>query len=306
MIDEMNGINERQNADLSIEKLASQNQVYGDAKNKIGLYLILSIPVMIIINALVKPALINDWMKFGFSFDLTDSIALFALSLSAYEIIFLRNSINEAKEKAAKIQEDFDCSVYQLEWNNLLCGDKVCDSEIKKYSDKYSKKGKDRSRFIEWYTPDVSQVDEIKAILLCQKENLGWDIEQRKKFINFVSTISIMVFVISLIAGFYFDISLKTLILSVIIPSWPAFSYAIANYFENKQTIKDKAALKSSVDKVERIKNPTVKYVRNIQNQIYLNRKTNAPIFDWFYDYLRNSNQVSISYATQQLVKRML
>ncbi|MEJ1392968.1 MAG: S-4TM family putative pore-forming effector [Candidatus Sedimenticola sp. (ex Thyasira tokunagai)] len=302
----MNKINERQNKQSSIDKLAAQNQLYGDAKKRLGVYLLLSIPLMIILNIAVKPALLNDCLNLGWTFDLTDSIALFALMLAGYDLIYLKRHISALKQKAAKIQEDFDCTVYDLEWNTLLCGDKECELEIKKSSDKYSNKGKDRAKFSDWYTPEVENIDQIKAILVCQKENLGWDIEQRTKFIYFISIVSIMVFAISLIAGFYFEISLKSLILSAIIPSWPALSFAITNYFENKEAIQEKKLLKSAVDRVEDIKIPTIKYARNIQNLIFLNRKNNCLIFDWFYEYLRNANQTGISYASKQLIQRLL
>ena len=301
----MNGFNERQNELAAINKLAAQNQLYGDAKKRLGIYLFLSIPVMMLLNLAVKPTLLNDWFNYGWGFDLTDSIALYALLLSAYELIFLKRQISGFKQKAAKIQEDFDCSVYSLEWNDILCGDKECELEIKKSSNKYDSKGKNRNCFIDWYTPDVEQVDHTKAILLCQKENLGWDIEQRKKYIYFISLISSLVFVSSLIFGFYLEFTLKVLILSIIIPSWPAINFAITNYFENKEAIKDKKVLKSAVDKVDQIRNPTIKYVRDIQNLIYLNRKNNCLIFDWFYKYLRDTNQTGISYATKQLIQRL-
>lgn len=301
----MNGFNQRQNEQASIDKLAAQNQLYADAKKRLGIYLVLSIPVMILLNVVVKPIFLKDLLELGFTFDLTDSIALYALLLSGYEIVFLKRKISELKQKAAKIQEDFDCTVYDLEWNDLLCGDKECQLEIKKSSDKYSSKGKSRTRFSDWYTPDVERVEPNKAMLLCQKENLGWDIEQRKKFNHFISIISIFVLIVSLLVGFYFEFTFKSLILSGIIPSWPAISFALSNYFENYETIKDKQSLKSATDKVDGMRNPSIKYVRNIQNQIFLNRKNNSLIFDWFYAYLSEKNQEGISYATKQLVRKM-
>lgn len=302
----MNEINTKQNLEEAIDKLAAQNQLYGDAKTLLGAYLVLSIPVMIILNLVIKPALLSNWLGLSWTVDLTDSIALFAILLAGYELLFLKKQVQSKKNKAAKIQEDFDCTVYDLEWNDILCSDKECDIEVKKSSDKYSEKGKKRSRFNNWYTPDVAETDSNRAILLCQKENLGWDIEQRSKYIHFISTIAAIVFISSCIAAFYFEITMKSLILSAIIPSWPAISFAITNYSENKTAINDKKLLKVATDKVDKIQNITVKYVRNIQNIIYLNRANNCLVFDWFYDFLREKNQLGISYATKQLIQRML
>lgn len=302
----MNSFNDRQNEQASIDKLAAQNQLYGDAKARLGIYLFLSVPVVMVLNLIVKPAFINDWLGLGLTFDLTDSIALYGVLLAGYELIFLKYYMSKLKQKAAKVQEEFDCSVYQLEWNNILCGNKVCEREIKRLSDKYSSKGKDRNRLVDWYTPEVQQVDNIKAVLLCQKENLGWDIDQREKFVYFVTLLASLVFASSLIIGFYFEFTLKSLILAAVIPSWPAISFAITNYLENQEAIQDKKDLKSAVDCAAEIKSPTVKYTRNVQNVIYLNRRNNCLIFDWFYEYLRDSNQEGVSYASKQLVRRLL
>jgi len=302
----MNNFNIRQNRVESIDKLAAQNQLYGDAKKRLGIYLVLSIPIMMVLNIAIKPLLLCDWLGIGSTIDLTDSIALYALLLSAYELIFLKRKISNFKKKAAKIQEDFDCTVYDMEWNDILCGDKVCDVEIKKSSDKYIKKGKCRESFVDWYTPDVESVDHTKAILLCQKENLGWDIEQRKKYVYFISIIAFLVFASSVVVAFYLKCPVNSFILSVIIPSWPAIGFAVNSYFENKEAIENKKFLKSAVDKVEQVKKPTIKYVRNIQNLIYLNRMDNCLIFDWFYKYLWDMNQTGVSYATKQLIQRLL
>jgi hypothetical protein len=207
---------------------------------------------------------------------------------------------------AAKIQEDFDCTVYQLEWNQTLCGDRVCDSEVQKYSNKYTNKGKDRNKLSDWYTPDIAQIDSpFKEVLLCQKENLGWDVAQRKSFVKLIQILVILSIATSLISGFYYEVSLKSLILSVIIPCWPAISFAIQNIFDNNTTIEDKENLKNATNVVEGRK-PTTKQIRNIQNMIFLNRANNSLIFDWFYTYLREANQQSISYASIQLLKRLI
>jgi len=82
-------------------------------------------------------------------------------------------------------------------------------------------------------------------------------------------------------------------------------TFSITNFLENKEAIESKQKLKVAAEKVEEMRHPTIKYVRNIQNLIYLNRVNNSLIFDWFYSYLRDSNQSGISYASKQLILRL-
>lgn len=305
----MSTISKRQNKSLSIDKLTAQNQIYGDAKKKLGIFLFLSVAVMVLLNILVKPFLLSDCYSAlsGFDkIDITEFVALFALTLSAYEIFYLKNRISVLRKKAAKVQESFDCYVYNLEWNGVICGDKACDIDIKKYSEKFYKKGKDASWMTDWYTPDVDKLDAVKAMLACQKENLGWDVEQRKAFTKLVIFCTMAVFLTSVIVSLLLESTLKSFILSVIIPCWPVMVFGVNTYLDNKDAIEDKESLKSAIEKAAAVNNPTVKTARNIQNLIYLNRRDNPLVFDWFYAYLRDKNQSGVSYATKKLVSKML
>ncbi|TCW21085.1 MULTISPECIES: S-4TM family putative pore-forming effector [Vibrio] len=301
----MQTLNYRQNTPESINRLLAQKQVYTDAKTLQGWYLFLSIPVMMILNVLVKPLLLSKWVEEAWRFDLTNTIALLALILTFYELFYIKPTVAKLKEKAAKIQESFDCFVYGLEWNSVLCGEKVCDTDVALYSSKFRKAQGNVNNYYDWYTPDISQLDKNQSMLACQKENLGWDIVQRKKFKKLVTFGAVLAFSISAVAGFYSEFKIQEFILSVIIPSLPAITYAISNHFDNLEAITNKESLKSATDNVSRFSNITTKHVRNIQNSIYLNRKDNSLIFDWFYDYERESMQRGISYASRQLVRRI-
>ncbi|EGR1345777.1 S-4TM family putative pore-forming effector [Vibrio parahaemolyticus] len=301
----MNGINERQNEADSIDRLAAQKQIYSDAKLLQGWYLFLSVPMMVLLNMILKPLLLTDVFKFGVTFDLTNSIAIFALCLTIADWAWLKPTIVKLKEKAAKIQEEFDCFVYGLEWNDILCGDRPNGVDVRLYSDKYLSKKKSVDAFRDWYTSDVTHVSNVQGMLLCQNENLGWDVSQREKFVSAVFWVAVASFITSCCVAVYLDFTVKSFILNALIPSLPLIGYAITNYYENSEAIEIKKRLKSATEKVGEINTPTIKLVRNIQNLIYLNRSTNSLIFDWYYDWYRNSNQRGVSYATVQLVKKI-
>jgi hypothetical protein len=302
----MSSLNEIQNLPDSIDKLVAQNQLYSDAKKQLGLFLIMSVVVILVLNLLIKPMMIEDWLGLGKIYDITNSIAIYALALSIYEILFLKGYVQSRKEKAAKIQEDFDCTVYNLNWNSLLCGERICASEIDKYSRTYESKGKSRDRFVDWYTPEINQVSGNKKILLCQKENLGWDVAQRKSYMKFMVAVMLLTLMLSLVSALLTEVSVNILILSVIIPTWPIFSFTIQNIIDNKAAISDKTNLKSATEVVERNQQPSIKYTRQIQDLIYLNRRNNNLIFDWYYNFYRESNQKGISYASKKLARKLV
>lgn len=261
----MQTINSRQNTPESIKKLLAQKQVYTDAKKLQGWYLFLSIPVIMALNLLLKPLLLSEVVMEGWSFNLTNSIALLALSLTLFELLYLKPTIAKLKEKAAKIQESFDCFVYGLEWNSVMCGEVVCDAEVDLYSRKFVDKKGNVNNYYDWYTPDISQLDKNQSMLACQKENLGWDIVQRKKFKKLITKLAVSALVITTVVGFFWGFTIEEYILSVIIPSLPAITYAISNHFDNLDAITNKEHLKSATDSVETSGAVTTKHVRNIQ-----------------------------------------
>jgi hypothetical protein len=110
---------------------------------------------------------------------------------------------------------------------------------------------------------------------------------------------------LSLISGLVIEVSINNLILSAIIPAWPIFSFTLQNILDNKSAISDKITLKSSTEVVEKSKQPSAKYIRQIQDLIYLNRVNNSLIFNWYYNFYKESNQQGISYATRNLVSRL-
>ncbi|WP_237332106.1 S-4TM family putative pore-forming effector, partial [Vibrio anguillarum] len=118
---------------------------------------------------------------------------------------------------------------------------------------------------------------------LCQQENLSWDLAQRKSFVSLVNLITFSFVFISFSISIYYGLTLESFILSVVIPCWPLVNFCVVNNYENSESIRDKKGLATVIDAAIAESNPTRKTVRNVQDLIYLNRKNNALIFDWFY-----------------------
>ena len=272
----MNLINQRQNEIRSIELLAAQRTTYSNAKLLLGIHAILAIPVIILLNTLIK-----SYILIKFNIDLTNWIAIFSLTLTFTDILWLRTKVTQLQEKGAIIQEEFDRYVYQLNWDSILIGEKTSDHEIKKQSIKYLKSKKIDS-LRNWYSIEVSNHDEKKGILLCQSENLGWDIELRTSYVFYVS-LFILVYIVSvLITAILNNINLNSFILSYIIPSMPIITYFRGIYLEQCRAINSKKTLKQSLDHALIQKKISKNIILSIQLQIYNNRKSNPLIFDWF------------------------
>lgn len=289
----MNQINQRQNATRSIKLLAAQRQTYSSAKALLGTYVFFAIPVMLLVNFVLKPIVLKNY-----SYDLTNTIAVLALLLTFLDVLWLNNHVRALQEKAATIQEEFDRYVYNLKWDPIVLGEKVSNICIEKMYSKYSNSN-DISKLHDWYTPTVSQHSERKGILLCQSENLGWDIELRASYMVYV-VIFIALFILSL---FFFGVSNKAtlddFIMAYLIPSMPLLTYFRNVYSEHRRAIKDKTMLRENLSNTLDTQNIKRKAVESIQFQILNNRKSNPLIFDFFNYIKSNKLQRLVTSVTQ-------
>lgn len=299
-------LNYRQNSQEAIECLCAQSQLYTDAKMVLGVYLLLSVVVVVFLNLFVVPLTQQSLLSLTPIAGLGDYITLYTFLLAFIELFFIRGYVKQKREQAAKIQEYFDCLTYQMDWNSIVAGDKPELEMINKSYKKYLAKHSNVDCFRNWYTAGISSVtDGNKINFLCQRENLSWDVEQRKSFSRLLYGCALFVIFSCLVAGYALELELKQYILFVLIPSWPAISYAYSSRVENNDTIQEKGTLKSLVQaKLET--EVTQQEVRLVQDVLYNSRKNAALIFDWYYSYYKDMNQEGVSKATSQLIKKLM
>ncbi|MGL1103429.1 S-4TM family putative pore-forming effector [Vibrio parahaemolyticus] len=289
----MNQINQRQNAPRAIKLLAAQRQTYSSAKTLMGTYVFFAIPAILFLNLALKPIVLKQY-----SYDLTNIIAVLALLLTFLDVLWLKNHVRALQEKAATIQEEFDRYVYNLKWDPISLGEKVSNVCIEKMYSKYSNSN-DISKLHDWYTPSVSQHPERKGVLLCQSENLGWDIELRTSYIVYVVIFITLFFLSLLFFGVSNKVTLDYFIMAYLIPSMPLLTYFRNVYSEHLRAIKDKTMLRDNLSNALNTQNIKRKTIESIQFQILNNRKSNPLIFDFFNYVKSNKLQRLVTSVTQ-------
>lgn len=69
---------------------------------------------------------------------------------------------------AVSVQEDFDCMVFQLPWNDVLLRRRPTGQEIAAAADHY-----DGDRTRDWY-PSTAGLPRPLDVIVCQQSNVGW------------------------------------------------------------------------------------------------------------------------------------
>ena len=159
-----------QNEDKILKCLVRQRELYNYAKLINNIKFIL----MIIIIA------INIMTKF---FDNINLLKLLLIMILLLPFIndWLNIISNNFKNKAAKIQQYIDVSLYSsaLNQSSKIWGKILTTSEISNEISKISYKKIEKQKVKDWYS-DYSNLDTFLQIFYCQKENISWDSNLRK------------------------------------------------------------------------------------------------------------------------------
>lgn len=291
----INSIIARENEKSSIEKLAAQRQVYSKAKTVFHVQTFISTLSIVLLS-------FSQLLFQKVDFNLI--IATWSLIVLFFDF-FLEKYISDLKEVAAKIQELFDTYVLQIDWNNILCSEKIEYSEVCRYYEQH-KKSHDLSNLTNWYEVEIATVPESIGKLVCQKTNCNYDITIRKKYKGVVLWISIVAILLLLIIAIFSEITLAKLVLTVLLPSAPIIQWAYKNISNNNDSITNLKQLNTLLNEtwnsVKAGNMVDASTIRQIQDGIYLNRKSNPLIPDFVYDRLRDKLESQTRYSVAELI----
>ncbi|MCD7954229.1 MAG: S-4TM family putative pore-forming effector [Lachnospiraceae bacterium] len=274
-----NGIVSRQNEDGSIAMLAAQRQLYDNAKKFYTLSIALSV-----------------WLPFALSVALLFVPEVTAINIALYVVsiictvsyIFIEKYIEEKKKLAAFIQQKFDTYVYTMPWNERIFGrDRNVDHEIAVYSKKILQNPQKRNNLRDWYTPKVDDKNIVDGILLCQRENLGWDVGLRKRF-KVISIVMIVILCCGVCAmGLWKNEEVIELFCRI------AFVAPMIKWLADtvRQLNKDISTLKELDGKINDGINKNMDDLQDIQKIIYEHRKSCYAIPSCVYRIYKNNDE---------------
>ena len=297
----MNKIPELQNAKQQLDKLAAQRQIYSDAKKVVAIQIILVIIIIAIWSILVV-----------FYPDLKIYAVFFGIIIAFLDILILTPRIDSLKEKGAKMKELFDCKVLELPWCDLKVGPRPDPETIIKYSLKHYRKNLTGSKLENWYPITVQKLRMPLARLACQRSNLWWDAELRRRYVLVVVIILVCISILVLLVGLIEDMILKRFLLEILVPIMPLVFWGIHQYKTHSASISRQQQLKKYVDKLwddtieGKISDAQLEIEsRNLQNEIYEKRSSAPLIFDWIYKRLRDDQEEQMNKSAEMLLKEV-
>ena len=294
----MNSIPQVQIEATQLDRLAAQRELYSRAKRVQAWQLILSVPCVIAWSFVVMafPAL-------------RSYAALWAIGVTLLDLVALDRWQKSLKERAARIQEQFDCDVLQLAWPDLK-GPRPDAEQVAEESSSYRRTDPQFTTIRDWYAPAVGRLPIHLGRLVCQRSSCWWDAKLRRRYSVSV-LIALGLFSTLIVAvSLHESASLENFVLTGITPLMPAITLAIKQFSEHNAAAARADRLRDTSQKFWRealYEHLAVEEVssrsRQLQDEIFEHRRQSPLIFDWIYQRLRNKHEELMNKGAEALVK---
>jgi hypothetical protein len=266
----MNNIFEKQNSEKFIKLLAAQRYMYNKAKK------IKSDRTYFSLLLLIASLLLPFWYTKGIPY-LSVLAGLWTVTL-----LFFKNYEKKVIIQGAKLQEEFDTTLFELPWNSLLVGSKITREIIAEANSNF--KG-DRSRLQNWYV-NYNNDSHIKNVLECQRANLSWDWRLRQAYCNFLLFMVCILFFGEAIYALVQQKSLYGYLNELLVPSIPILLIGIESIIEHKALAQEKQSKEQEVSSLIESNNLDMEVARKLQDLIFSFRTSTALIPEYFYKRL--------------------
>ncbi|ODM27600.1 hypothetical protein A7W90_16025 [Clostridium sp. Bc-iso-3] len=293
-------INERQNSELNLKRLAAQRQLYSDAKKMMYIQFAIS-GMAVIVFAIIGNIISKEYAVY---------ITVLSILCVLFDELFLTKRIENLRLNAAIIQEDFDCDVLQIPFNYIKNSHGTMLETIQENSKKYLSKNKNFDLLVNWY-PGMDMADLKYGRIICQSTNCWWNQKLREKYSNFLILSTATIFIFLLLIALFNGITLSGFIMSVISPILPGGVLVYKIDRDNKKAIQNLNDMKNKLDSIiERLRAkelyPDEKLqndIRCLQDMIFENRSASPLIPDRFYFRYRDRYEDIAQTSNKELVE---
>lgn len=308
---EIMNIRMQQNEYSYIQKLASFRRLYSIAKKYNNAYVMLSVVMMTALTFL-SIGLNSEELAKQFNFIKTDYsnwLAVASIVVLTVDKLLIGDRIDANREKAAKIQELFDRGLFRLDWNSALAGPPPRVEDIVRHGEWYLQRNTN-AKLRDWYAIRSDDIPHYLQVLICQNSSLYWDANLREK-INYVVIIGgVAILTVALALCLYFDLSASAILTNITALLGPILDYGYNALKENKASIEHAqrllGCLEQSISNAETNLSEDLmrRSVESIQDQLFVKRKSDWLIPDFFYRVLRNTDESVMRQSTRQLEEK--
>ena len=291
----MNNIPIKQNELKELQRLAAQRELYSSAKTFQGWQIFLNMFVPVTLALLI------------FKWDhITPFAALYGIISAILDPIFFDKAIETRRNKAAKIQELFDCDVLELKSSPFkLSNDDMVEDVLTHYN-AHSKISTNIEKIKDWYPNSIGQLPIQIARLICQRTNCYWDSRLRKRYSVFIGAFGVCLFIIFMFAGLLLNKAFVDLVLmgSALVP----FIQFCLKQCKDQKEAADRLDILVNFAKeiwekdLNKQQHELDEISRRLQDEIFNHRSKSPLILDFIYNRFRTKDESIMDTSAEALI----
>jgi|SRR5665213_165398 len=296
----MNNIPTIQNQEAQQRLLWARRHLYTTGKRFLAAQLILTL-VVPILGSIVSVWFVG-WKPY---------IALISLVIAVLDPTILDRWQKGMRSRAARLQEQFDCAVLQLPWDEFTAERREEYETIHQLSVGFDPTHLD-TKLLDWYPPIVGTVPLHLARVICQRTNLWYDGTLRRQYAGWALALTIVLTLLLLGIAIYTGLTVETFVIGVLAPASPIIIWGLREHFRQRDTADSLDGLRHAAEALwERARTGTcaeeecTRLSREFQNGIFERRSNSPLIFSWIYNVRRNTLEQSMNKGAEELIKEI-
>lgn len=233
-------------------------------------------------------------------------VSLFALAVGAFDAMFLDPWRKKRIKLSARIQEEFDCNVLEMQRNPFTAGKTLSAEEIHRES-RGILSPKAEKQLRDWYPKNADRLPIHVARLVCQRTNLWYDSQLRNAHRTLLWILAAIYFLILIISVWHF--TLAQFILVALIPFGPFFTWIIREHHRQGDAIAlvDRllAEITDSIHRFSQAKDSAEAMARSreLQDAIFGHRATSPLTGDLVYNTKRANLEEEMEVGAADFVR---
>jgi hypothetical protein len=286
-----NTILEDQNREWALDRLAAKSALYdgADSLARWQFWFVAVVPAVASIIALIWPSA-------------SGAVAIYGVPALLAEL-GLRVFQRGRRDLSARIQEEFDCRVLQLEWRDRS-GDRPRPEDV----DRWARHHPSRVKLRDWYPTADGRLPLPLARIVCQRANAVWDSHMRGRYADRVALgLGVLLFIIvgvGLARDYPFTRWAETVVALLPLIAWGINERTAQRDAAHRRAESERSAnaiwqraLRASPN------DPSLERdSRELQNDLFDQRCDSPPIFRWAYARFRDADEVAMQQGAESLV----
>lgn len=216
--------------------------------------------------------------------------------------IFVGGILSSPRERhwftvGARIQEQFDCALFGLNWNGPLAGDHVCAEDVADLA-----RGRSSDDLKGWYPQIIDDYPAPTNVILCQRTNAAWGRRTHAAYSTFLACAITAWFCVLVLIGLAESVELSEFLIWLALPSLPAMLEALDVFISHRDISAGKEHLQKEADMLLRSGDADP---RDLQDGIFDSRRRPPKVPNWFYRLRRDKDELSAAEAVEAIASRL-